>query len=150
MKRKIGMCGFAALALILTACSTPYQDMGLLGGVKATQISHDTFQITARANWVTDPDTVQRYVLRKAAEVTVQAGYDFFRIGSEADRSQTSSFSTASGSIDGHHAWAIGSAFNLTSPGSSVLITTIKGPIPSPLPAGMFDAHEVLTYLAKP
>ena len=36
---------FAALAL--TACTTPYQDMGLRGGVEAQQITADTYRIPA-------------------------------------------------------------------------------------------------------
>ena len=57
MKELIGVLAFAALS----ACSTPYQDMGTLGGVQAVRITDDTAQIRAQGNGYTDPDTIQRY-----------------------------------------------------------------------------------------
>jgi hypothetical protein len=37
-------------ALWLSACATKYQDMGFTGGVKAEQITTDTWRIIARGN----------------------------------------------------------------------------------------------------
>jgi hypothetical protein len=41
-------------ASILAACSTPYQEMGLMGGVSASQIDAMTIRFDARGNAFTD------------------------------------------------------------------------------------------------
>ena len=72
--RLIKTTALAALALgalHLAACATPYQELGgLRGGVRAVQITSNIAQVTARGTSATDPDKVQRYALRKAAETT--------------------------------------------------------------------------------
>ncbi len=135
------------LCLSVMACSTPYQKMGLLGGVQATQITDDTFQITARGNGYTDPDTIQRYVLRKAAEQTLASGFDVFVIGSETDRSGHGTVGTAYGGGGGGSAFAFGSSWSVIKPGETVLVKMVKGPKPVPTPLGVYDAREVLRYL---
>ena len=138
----------AASAVGLASCVTPYQPMGLLGGVSATQISGDTFQITARGNGYTDPDAIQRYALRKAAETTLAAGFDYFAVGEEADRSRSGQVTY--GSVQAHHGWASGFSVtgNIFKPGQTVLIRCIKGDMPKPLPPGTYNAHEVVQYLS--
>lgn len=133
--------------LALASCATPYQEMGFLGGVQAVQITHDTFQITARGNGYTDPDTIQRFALRKAAETTLANGYDYFAVGGEADRSRSSM--VTSGYASGGRGWASGfsTTSNIFKPGQTVLIKAFKGKLPEPAPAGMFDAHELMKYL---
>jgi hypothetical protein len=120
--------------------------MGVLGGVRATRITQDTAQITARGNAYTDPDTIQRYALRKAAEETIADGYDLFRIGSDADRTLNGSESIGYASGNRYSVW--GSAFSMpiVKPGQTLLIKMYKGPAPSPMPDGLFDAREVLKF----
>ncbi|HEY5070524.1 MAG TPA: hypothetical protein VII63_00690 [Caulobacteraceae bacterium] len=135
-----------ACALALASCATPYQEMGALGGVKAVRITEDTTQITARGNAYTDPDTIQRYALRKAAEETIADGFDLFRIGSEADR--TLNGAQSFGYAAGNRYSVFGSAFSMpiVKPGQTLIIKMSKGPRPDPMPDGMFDAHEVLRF----
>jgi len=142
------MVAAVGVSLMLSACATPYQEMGALGGVKATRISGDTAQITARGNAYTDPDTIQRYALRRAAEETVADGFDLFRISTDLDRTQAGSQSF--GYATGGRYSAFGSAFTMpiVKPGQTLLIRMYKGPKPDPMPDGMFDAREVQTYLA--
>jgi uncharacterized lipoprotein len=79
----------AALILVtLAACSTGYQEMGLTGGVKAEQMSADTFRVTARGNGLTEKTTVEDYVLLKAAETTKEAGGTHFVIINAEDASK--------------------------------------------------------------
>lgn len=131
----------------LTGCATPYQEMGALGGVRASRITDDTVQITAAGNAYTDQDTIQRYALRRAAEETVNDGFDRFRISSDADRTRVGS--ATYGSASGNRYAVIGSAFTmpLVFPGQSLMIKMIKGPRPDPMPDGEFDAREVLAHL---
>jgi hypothetical protein len=137
-----------ASAAILAACATPYQEMGALGGVRAVRITDDTAQITASGNAYTDPDTVQRYALRRAAEETIADGFDLFRIEGSADR--TALGSTTIGSAYGTRYGAFGSAFTMPiiKPGETITIRMLKGPTPNPVPDGEYDAHDVVKYLA--
>ncbi|MHB8529628.1 MAG: CC0125/CC1285 family lipoprotein [Caulobacteraceae bacterium] len=130
----------------LAACSTPYQQMGVLGGVNAVRITQDTAQITARGNAYTDPDVIQRYALRRAAEETINDGYDLFRIGGDTDRSLNGSQSF--GFATGNRRSVFGSAFSMPviKPGETLMIKMYKGPRPDPMPDGLFDAHEVLRF----
>ncbi len=134
--------------LALAGCATPYQEMGALGGVKATRFSADTVLITAKGNAYTDEDTVQAYAMRRAAEETIADGYDLFRIEGDADRTRsgTASFVYAGG----NRRSAFASAFSIPmiEPGQTLTIKMIKGPKPEPMPDGLFDAREVESYLA--
>ena len=68
---------------ILSNCSTPYQKnsfMGLTGGYKDSQLSHNSFRVVAKGNAFTSLDEVQNIVLMRAAELTVNNNYDVFQI----------------------------------------------------------------------
>lgn len=81
------------LACALAACSTPYQTMGIMGGVESQQITGTTYRIVARGN--TGGTTIQDYTLLKAAETTKAAGGTHFAIISASDASSTGYVATA-------------------------------------------------------
>src|SRR5215468_7671733 len=85
MKNRI-ICILAALTL--GACATPYQEIGLTGGVSAVQLDESTLRISGRGNAFTDAATIQNYVLLKAAEETSRRGYDMFMVISANDVSR--------------------------------------------------------------
>ena len=60
--------GFFVLLFVLSGCATPYQDMGLRGGVEAQRMTVDTYRIIARGNGYTGGTTIQDYTMLKAAE----------------------------------------------------------------------------------
>ncbi|HEY1750318.1 MAG TPA: hypothetical protein VGG29_03590 [Caulobacteraceae bacterium] len=134
--------------LLLGACETPYTALGPNGGVRAYRITADTAQVTAAGNAYTDPDTVQRYALRRAAEETIDDGFDLFRIVETTDR--TRSGETTFGSAIGGRYSVFGTGYTMpiVRPGESLTIKMMKGPRPDPMPDGLYDAHEVLKYLA--
>ncbi len=74
----------AVAAGLLTACATatPYQPgaPGAPGayGFTEQQIESNRTRITFRGNTLTDRETVETYLLYRAAELTQQAGYDYF------------------------------------------------------------------------
>lgn len=72
----------AATALVLSACvgPTPYAPRDGDYGHAAAEIEDNRFRVSFRANRYTDPDLVELYLLYRAAEVTLDAGYDWFRI----------------------------------------------------------------------
>jgi hypothetical protein len=84
MKRLI----IAATALLalggLSACetATPYQPLkpgsASSGGYSEVKVEQDRWRITFAGNSMTARDTVETYLLYRAAELTVNQGYDWF------------------------------------------------------------------------
>jgi hypothetical protein len=66
--------------LLLTCCATPYQEMGLGGGVDAQKLGSNTYKIMAYGNALASPALMRDYAMRKAAETTRQAGNTHFVI----------------------------------------------------------------------
>jgi hypothetical protein len=141
----------AASLVLLAGCSTPYQDMGLLGGVAATQIDSTTARISARGNGFTDPATIQNYVLLKAAEVTRANGFDVFVVVNSADATRHGEATFGSANVWGGrgYAFGIGSGFSeeIIKPGEDALIKMMVGPKPKNAPPNVFDANEVIHYV---
>ncbi|HWA60781.1 MAG TPA: hypothetical protein VG939_05370 [Caulobacteraceae bacterium] len=145
---KVLAIGAIFAGLTLTACATPYQEMGALGGVRAVRITQDTAQITASGNGYTDPDTIQRYALRRAAEETIADGFDFFRIVRDQDRTTAGSATYGSATGNRYGIWGWSFSEPIIKPGQSLMIKMTKGPPPNPRPDDLFDAHDVLAHLA--
>lgn len=86
---KLKLAGLAvAAALGLAACGTygptPYQPAaGSQMGFADTMIESDRFRVSFKGNSLTNRETVENYLLYRAAELTLQNGYDHFTI---ADR----------------------------------------------------------------
>jgi hypothetical protein len=72
----------AAAALTVSACATatPYAPAapGHKEGYAEYRVSPDRYRVTFAGNSVTSRDTVEMYLLFRAAEVTLQNGYDWF------------------------------------------------------------------------
>jgi hypothetical protein len=81
---RISLLLVAAAAGLATACassgSTPYQPAGIGSefGYAEQQLEHNKVRLTFNGNSMTDVTTVKKYVLYRAAEVTLQSGFDFF------------------------------------------------------------------------
>jgi len=79
------MLAFAAAgALLAGACQsgpTPYQASTRMdGGYSQTRIEDARFRITFKGNSMTDRERVENYMLFRAAELTLENGYDNFTI----------------------------------------------------------------------
>lgn len=75
------MLALAAVAGLLAACATatPYQPSETAGyGFQEQQIEDNRVRITFRGNTLTDRETVETYLLYRAAELTLAAGKDYF------------------------------------------------------------------------
>ena len=79
----------AAIAAILTAgglaacaTATPYQPNvrgnAASGGYSDYRVAENRFRVTFAGNSLTSRDTVERYLLFRAAELTLAQGYDWF------------------------------------------------------------------------
>ncbi|MBI1393543.1 MAG: hypothetical protein GC152_12445 [Alphaproteobacteria bacterium] len=86
-----GACA-ALAALALSACATangvgyqPADDKGF--GYSDTRIESDRFRITFAGDGATPPDAVEAFALRRAAELALANGFDWFRVaGRSTDR----------------------------------------------------------------
>ena len=73
-----------ALALGACATATPYQPLqrggAVSGGYSERQIEQNRWQVAFSGNSLTNRDTVERYLLYRAAELTLAQGYDWFEM----------------------------------------------------------------------
>ena len=74
------------VSLLLTACATatPYQPQAKSGeGYSEQRLETNRYRVRSVGNSATSRDTVENYLMYRAAEITLQNGYDWFAI---ADR----------------------------------------------------------------
>src|SRR5215510_5409937 len=82
--RKVAIAASLALATGLTACATatPYQPnvpgQKTSGGYSELRLEPNRFRVNFQGNTLTSRETVEGYLLFRAAELTVQSGFDYF------------------------------------------------------------------------
>jgi hypothetical protein len=82
--KKAAIAVALAVAATLSACATPtpYQPRvtsgSTTGGFSEQKLEGDRYRISFAGNSLTSRETVERYLLYRSAEVTVQQGYDWF------------------------------------------------------------------------
>jgi hypothetical protein len=69
---------FVALGVTLAGCATGYQSSGLTGGYTDLQLSADTYRVTVQGNGYTSTARAENIGLLRAAELTIQNGYERF------------------------------------------------------------------------
>ncbi|MEM9169458.1 MAG: hypothetical protein AAGC56_07360 [Pseudomonadota bacterium] len=98
--KKLLLAGAAALTLAACATSTPYAPAERSGGYGFSdqQIEENRFRITFRGNSSTERETVENFLLYRAAELTVSNGYDYFLVTEgDVERRTTVTGSTLGG-----------------------------------------------------
>lgn len=95
----------SASAAILAACatSTPYQEASKPGGFDGfsqTLIENNRARVTFGGNSLTERDTVENYLLFRAAELAVERGYDTFTLTERDVEEKTRLQSTGGGFYD--------------------------------------------------
>jgi len=68
------------MLVILCACATPYGSSGLTGGYTEKELEPGIWRITYGGNGFTTRETVQTFWLYRAAELSLEKGYDGFEI----------------------------------------------------------------------
>lgn len=98
--RSLLMATAVSGALLVAGCATetPYRPATGSGfyrtGFSERQVEANRFLVTFAGNTVTDRDTVERYLLFRAAELTLQNGFDYFvTVDRQTDR-QARTYST--------------------------------------------------------
>lgn len=82
--RRAGIAAGLAAVLLTSACATESTYRPAVGrgfersGYSDRQIEENRFQVSFSGNSYTSRDTVERYLLFRAAELTVQRGFDYF------------------------------------------------------------------------
>lgn len=95
------------LAALLTACATqskyvPAEKRGAYGYTD-TQLTERRYRITFTGNSLTPKETVQDFMLLRAAEVTLENGYDWFRpVTRETERKSSDGSNSSVGVGVGH------------------------------------------------
>ena len=98
--RRAAIVAALAGATVLTACvgPTPYRPAVGSGynrtGFSDQQVEADRFRVTFAGNSYTSRDTVERYLLFRAAEVTLQSGNDHFVMAERDTDKQTRTYTT--------------------------------------------------------
>ena len=88
----VAAAAVSVLALGACATATPYQPVGatsVRGGYAEERIAANRFRVTFSGNSVTSRDTVEMYLLYRAAELTVQGGFDCFEAQNRATDADT-------------------------------------------------------------
>ena len=143
----------AVVGLTLMGCGTKYQDMGFAGGVAAQQMSADVFRIEARGNSYTGKNTVQDYMLLKAAETTKSAGKTHFILINSADASATTSIvdeGTATTTFIGntaHTTYSPATVSHYFKPGADAYIRVMSVVPGKEIPAGAVSADEIIQFV---
>ena len=120
------------IALALGGCATPYQSVRGSGGYMDYRITTDVFAVSFQGSVGTREDTVERYLLRRASELTLEHGFTHFVILSEKERTRSSSVGYS------------GFKIPMVAPGTSVWIRCFHGPPPdSEVP---IDAADFLRF----
>lgn len=82
--RKGLLAALATSTLLVAGCATPTTYRPATGsgfnrqGFSEQQVAPDRFLVNFAGNSVTERDTVERYLLFRAAELTLQRGFDYF------------------------------------------------------------------------
>jgi len=115
ISRGIALSGLAASTLVLGACATETSYRPATGsgfartGYSEQQIERDRFLVSFSGNSYTSRETVDRYLLLRAAELTVQQGADYFVLVERDTDRQTRTYATPSfggyGAFGPYGAW---------------------------------------------
>lgn len=98
--RKAVLAALASSTLLVAGCATettyrPATGQGFYRtGFSERQIEPDRFLVSFAGNSVTERDTVERYLLFRAAELTLQNGYDYFLMANRDTDLQSRTYST--------------------------------------------------------
>lgn len=110
--RAVGATIAGALALAACATPTPYQPATGQGfyrnGYTDQQIEPNRFQVSFSGNSLTERETVERYLLYRAAQLTLERGFDHFILADRDTNLRSRTYSTPGigGGFGGGFGWS--------------------------------------------
>lgn len=157
MRPSRGLAWILAAALAGCATATPYQPQQGGFGYAEQKIESNRYRVTFAGNSSTELQTVENYVLHRAAEVTLAQGYDHFVVSDRAtqgeadDRRPAVTFGFGGFGFGRHHHGGIGIATTTggredTRYQGAVEILMKRGRKPAD-DVNAFDAREILENL---
>lgn len=137
-----------ALAVVLTACATPYdteKSFWTFGkGFETMQIAADSWQISFVGNTNTDRALTRKYVMLKSAELCQKAGYPYFTFTNEqTNRDSVGQF--GAGTTTSDILWGSSTIDKETS--TVVEVTGLKQH-PANSGARIYDTHYILSNVS--
>ena len=105
MFRKIGLLCAAGL---LSACATPYEQEGLVGGLSETQLGPNVWRISFQGNGFTSTQRTEDFVLLRGAELALKNGYVYFGLASSRVDTSYSAHTTPVTTVTNANAYRVG------------------------------------------
>lgn len=94
----LGLMVAGSLSLASCMTATPYQPASVSGSVRNgysdEQIEQNRFRVSFSGNSLTSRETVERYLLYRSAELTLQNGYDYFVLSNRDTEKKTQTYAT--------------------------------------------------------
>jgi hypothetical protein len=153
MNIRLSTCAALALAVSLAACATPTV-YGPAGGGQAVgfseyRIETGRYRVTFQGGPGAPPEQVSDYALRRAAEVALRDGYDWFRVVDRiGERTGSRGGGTTIGIGGGTGGYrsgvgvGVGTSFDLSGgPAYRQTLEVLAGK--GPKPEGAYDARQV-------
>ncbi|MEZ5897367.1 MAG: hypothetical protein R3C51_13310 [Parvularculaceae bacterium] len=170
MMKKIAMAALAAVTLAACASSTPYGPASANNpyGFSEQRIEQNRYRIVFRGNSSTTREAVETYLLYRAAELTLQSGFDHFVVTEQDTEANTRYSSSPNAAFFGRYSygygpyccafpyyaygWGWGSPYDsydtreITRYTAIAFVTMHAGPKPADNPQA-FDARDVVDNL---
>lgn len=97
----LGLMVAGSLSLASCMTATPYQPASASGSIRNgysdEQIEENRFRVSFSGNSLTSRETVERYLLYRAAELTLQNGFDYFVLADRDTEKKTQTYTTPGG-----------------------------------------------------
>ena len=159
MRRRIAanIAAAALLAAVAAGCTkpTPYAPAGESAyGYTEQKIEDRRYRVTFSGNSVTDRQTVDNYLLYRAAELTLETGHDYFQLVAKETDTATS-YNTTGPDVGvfsgrGGWGWGVGTTIGTATPvrrfSVSALVQLYAGERPADDP-DYYDARAVLANI---
>lgn len=83
------------LTLVVLVSCTSYQPNSWTGGFSETQLGEKVYQVRFRGNGATSVDRANQFLLRRAAELTLENGYRYFMLSDQQNNDKVDAYGTA-------------------------------------------------------
>jgi hypothetical protein len=121
-----------ALGAALAGCAGMFTETPYADAVQVARLDGTTLRVTGEVNDVTSDARVQDYLLLRAAEETLAAGYGHFRV-LERDEKTYVPEETSTTYL----------------PGSTLVVRMYKGPMPPDATGNIYDAAELVRFVGS-
>ncbi len=148
------------LLIFLLGCSTPYKQIGYMGGYDDIRLQDDVYKISFKSNAYTGFEKTRDYALLRCAEVALNNDYDYFVIFDNKEEAKQHTYTTPvtshttgtvnafgnsqflQGNYQGTTYYTGGQTYNLVNPRVYYIIRCFKEK-PEDAQIMVFDANQI-------